>query len=200
MFLANRSVRPEDGEWRPSKSQMSRDMKTLFGSGWTSRRGSGGRVASGKSAMHGNPGLTFPENARHLLEPNRKPTTLTSLAEHKVLQGLNMFEEKFGCGIITHVLFSSVAQAEVLAQLPELSEGSDVAQLWSSEHVQSKLNMIIGQLQSICQELWLKSFMNRHKNVLRKVERYRALEQHKAANTRLNWFLATFATFTEQRR
>lgn len=172
---------------------MSRDMSTNFGRGWAARRGSGGRgVAGGKFTAHNAPGLVMPCNAQYFLEPNRKPTALSSLSEQKVLVVLDQFEQKFGAGIITPVFISSVARIEVLSQLPELEDGSNIAELWESNGVQGKLNVMIRQLLSVSRESWLRSFMNRHKNLLRRVERRRALEKHKASKHQFELVLSHF--------
>ncbi len=180
-------------DWRPSKSQMSRDMNTIFGAGWPAKRGGGGRgVAGGRAAATSAPGLNVPDDAQFLLEPNHTPTVLPSVMEQRVLKSLSQFENCFGTGIITPTLIASTATHEVLSQLPEIQSTENVASLWESDHVQSRVEIILKQLKSVRSPEWMRSFLTRHRKSVRKTVRYRSLESHKAAKHQVELVLAHF--------
>ena len=85
-FVATkRQKRAEPNVWQPSKAQMVRDMRTIFGTDWAARRGGGERGRGGcRLNAETAPGLCIPENARKPLHssnrPSRKVVTINSLA------------------------------------------------------------------------------------------------------------------------
>ena len=86
----------------------------------------GGRGKSGrKQKAEAAPGLTVPENTEMLLRPNHRPTAFPKSMELSIIEAIREFEHKFGIGILTPVLISSLATEEVLSQLPPISNGVD---------------------------------------------------------------------------
>ena len=176
--------------WYPSKGQMSRDMRRLFGDDWTRKRGRGGRArADGASNAKTAPGLITPIQAALLLEPNRTPTALSSLMEYRVVESIRDFEKRFGTGIVTPILIQSLAIHEVLSQLPELQSEDDVNSLLLLGSTQNRVSVVMRQLASVSRKTWLRSFLTRHKSIVRKIRPYRSLERHKAAKHQIELVL-----------
>lgn len=69
-FVAKKRRFSSEEEWRPSKPKMSRDMKSIYGANWPSKRRNG--HPGGKQAKTNVSGLQLPENAHFMLEPCHK--------------------------------------------------------------------------------------------------------------------------------
>lgn len=193
VFVEEYGAHIGEGEWRPSKSQMARDMVTIFGKDWAARRGGGGRArGGGKQGMSTAPGLTMPDDGRYKLEPSHHPTTLSSAMEHRVIEQIRSFEVKFGTSIITPILIESLAMHEVLRQLPNASQLSASSDGNDDVELQNVMNVVHRQLKSVSSNIWVRSFLHRHKRIVRRTSCSRALEQHKAAKHQPELVLAHF--------
>lgn len=92
-FVTVQREEASEYEWKPSKSQMGRDMRTLFGADWSEQRGSsghgcgsGGRgYGGGEIRAQNTSGLTMPKNAEYLLKTCRTTITLSALIERKTV-------------------------------------------------------------------------------------------------------------------
>ena len=168
---------PSDGKstWRPSRSQMSRDMISIFGRDWRMKIK--------------NQTIMIPTVPEDCLEPSHRPTILSAGMEKRIIHSLSQFENRFGTGIVTPLLIESVASYEVLAQLPELHVTGDIASLWKSNDVQNRINVVLRQISSVSKEGWMRSFLKRHKTEIRRSIHRRALERHKAAKHQIELVL-----------
>ena len=79
--------------WQPSKAQMSRDMRAIFGENWAQLRGGGGRGRCGgiRNTIIAT-GLDIPSDPASFLKPCSKPTVLTVNAENQVIESIKDFE------------------------------------------------------------------------------------------------------------
>ncbi len=181
-FVDSKRSQTDDEAWKPSKSQMQRDMTSIFGRDWASHRGGGdrGRAGSAKSG-HDATGLIVPKDAIYMLEPSCTRTNLPSRMEKKVLDVLQQFEVKFGNTIITPVLIESIAMQPVLRQLASLDNAAQVKDLIQNEANEDVLDIVYRQLQTITNPAWMRSFLSRHKTRIKEKTNKRALEKHKAS-------------------
>ncbi len=181
-FVDSKRSQTDDEAWKSSKSQMQRDMTSIFGRDWASYRGGGGRGrAGGAKSGHDATGLIVPKDAMYILEPSCTPTKLPSRMEKKVLDVLQQFEIKFGKTIITPVLIESIAMEHVLRQLAPLENAAQVKDLIQNKANEDVLDIVYRQLQTITKPCWMHSFLSRHKTRIKKTTNKRALEKHKAS-------------------
>ena len=193
LFVEAHRQSAEDGAWKPSKSQMARDMSTIYGAGWPARRGGGGRArGGGKAAAATAPGLVTPADSWLMLEPSHHPTTLSSAMENHLIQSLRSFEQRFGSNIITPVLIESLAMNKVLAQIPSNGNQQQAGDMLTEGALQNVINVVLRQLASVSSSEWVRSFLRRNKYAVRRTSRKRALEQHKAAKHQPELVLAHF--------
>lgn len=82
--------------------------------------------------------------------------------------------------IITPLLIESLAMNEVPSQLPTMRTKEDIESL--SEYVTKRnmVNVVMRQMNTISIQLWVRSFLERYKGIIRRTSRRRALEKHKA--------------------
>lgn len=116
-FISHRKGIAVDDEWKPSKGQMVRDKRALFGKDWPALRGGGGnRSNRWEEKAESAPGLTIPSDAVYLLEPSCRPTFLSGRMEEEIISTIVYFQEQFGVGIVTPMLIQSVAVNVVMLQ------------------------------------------------------------------------------------
>lgn len=98
-------------EWKPSKGQMIRDMKKIFGPNRPSKRGAK-RVTSK---------LTIPENVNTILQSSGSQLFYRELRimERNIIKGLKSFETEFGLGAMRPNLIASIASMEIIQCLPK---------------------------------------------------------------------------------
>ena len=176
--------RDEMGEspgWLPSKGQMVRDMRRIFGAGWAKKRGRGkkARGETGEESVIA-PGLTVPPNAATLLQPSHRPTMLCPEMERSILKEISFFENRFGTNLITPTLIESLANMQILSNLPNTNLGN------------CDLAKVLKQLRSVQKPGWMRSFLHRHKDALKPTIRRRALERHKAAKLQVELVMSHF--------
>eukprot|EP00171_Calliarthron_tuberculosum_P023275 IDg23275t1 len=174
-YVDYRRLLAQDGDWKPSKAQMSRDMNSIFGKAWSKKRRADTNT------------LIAPSHPHYFLEPNHKPSVLSRALEHRIVASLRTFEERFGIGIVTETLISSVAMFEILSHHPESIGATNAESLGA---YQNEVNVAFRQLGHISKPGWIRSFLQRHKESIRKTVRKRALEQHKAAKHQIELVLA----------
>ena len=145
--------------WCPSKGQMVRDMRTIFGSDWASKRGGGGRgKGGGRSGAERAPGLEIPSNPELLLRPFQKPTILSKRMENDIVKTLNRFELQFGVGIITAELIKSIATEVILSSSSRIKDNIANESYWRKPENQHCINNVLTQLKSVGKNGWLRNF------------------------------------------
>lgn len=92
---------------------MSRGMRSHFAEDWAQKRGGAGRgLFGGKKQETEMFGLSISYKPELLLLPNRKPICLPPCVEEHIISSLELFEMKFGSGIVTSMVIESLAMNE----------------------------------------------------------------------------------------
>ena len=129
--------------------------------------------------------------AKYLLTPSHTPTTLTSLLERNVLQGLREFENRFGQGIITPVLIQSISILEVIQTSPSIEAQSN------NDYV---ADQICKQLTSVSGKSWIRSFYDAIAVVFKFHLILKLGKSTNQQNISLSWCFLIFVMFIMQKR